>query len=346
MSTFESVDVGFSDCSIQDYLSLAELVDNKDFSRLWIQEGDQKSAFTLAALALQSTKRVKVALGVTSPVRRHPQILAIEAATLNEISPDRFILGLGVATGAIRNYGLEMQPLLAMKDTFEIIRGLLADNRSEFSYTGKVFSTRRPQKRFRMPNLPIFMGAIGPRMLDLVGEFADGLILTRRGCFSPEYQKYAIKRVIDSANTHKRDASTINFVGFFETFISEDGNSARQFAKRILATYTIPELPPFVSNLARIDEKEIRTVKQKYLEGNFEGAINAVTDRMVDVFAIAGTPSQCTEKLEQYAKTGLKTPILFIHGPDKMNAAKLAAEQILPRLTPDNGNSSVSRLDT
>jgi 5,10-methylenetetrahydromethanopterin reductase len=313
---------------------------------LWIQEGDQKSAFTLAALALQSTKRVKVALGVTSPVRRHPQILAIEAATLNEISPDRFILGLGVATGAIRNYGLEMQPLLAMKDTFEIIRGLLADNRSEFSYTGKVFSTRRPQKRFRMPNLPIFMGAIGPRMLDLVGEFADGLILTRRGCFSPEYQKYAIKRVIDSANTHKRDASTINFVGFFETFISEDGNSARQFAKRILATYTIPELPPFVSNLARIDEKEIRTVKQKYLEGNFEGAINAVTDRMVDVFAIAGTPSQCTEKLEQYAKTGLKTPILFIHGPDKMNAAKLAAEQILPRLTPDNGNSSVSRLDT
>jgi len=333
MSIFESVDIGFSDCSIRDFLSLAELADKKDFSRLWIQEGDQKSALTLAALALQSTRRIKVALGVTSPVRRHPQILAIEAATLNEISPDRFILGLGVATSAIRNYGLDMQPLFAMKDTFKIIRGLLADDKSEFSYTGKVFSIKRSQKRFRVSNLPLFMGAIGPLMLDLVGEITDGLILTRRGCFSPEYQKYAIKRVIDSANTHNRDSGTLNFVGFYETCISEDGNSARQFAKRILGTYTIPELPLFVSNLARIDERQIQTVKQRYLEGNFEGAINAVTDEMVDVFAIAGTPSQCLEKLQRYAKTGLKTPILFIHGPDKMKAAKLAAEQIIPTLT-------------
>ena len=136
------------------------------------------------------------------------------------------------------------------------------------------------------------------------------------------------------------------FVGFFETCISEDGNSARQFAKRILGTYTIPELPLFVSKLACIDEKEIQAVKQKYLEGNFEGAINAVTDRMVDMFAIAGTPSQCAEKLQQYAKTGLKTPILFIHGPDKMRAAKLAAEHIIPRLTTQSRNSTTSCLDT
>jgi alkanesulfonate monooxygenase SsuD/methylene tetrahydromethanopterin reductase-like flavin-dependent oxidoreductase (luciferase family) len=54
---------------------------------------------------------------------------------------------------------------------------------------------------------------------------------------------------------------------------------------------------------------------------------------MVDMFAVAGTPSQCLEKLEQFAKTGLKTPILYIHGPDKKNAAKLAAEQMIPKLT-------------
>jgi len=340
MSTFESIDVGFSDCSIQEFLSLTELVDKTNFSRLWIQEGDQRSALTLATLALRSTKRVKVALGVTSPVRRHPQILAIETATLNEISADRFILGLGVATGAIRNYGMQMEPLPAMRDTFEIIRGLLADETSEFSYTGRVFSTRRPQKPFRIPNLPIFMGAIGPRMLDLVGEVADGLILTRRGCFSAEYQKYAIKQVSKSAKKHNRDASKIDFVGFYETSISEDEDLARQFVKRILGTYTIPESPPFVSNLAGIDEKEVQTVKQRYLEGDFEGAINAVTDKMVDVFAVAGTPSKCAEKLEQFSKTGLRTPILFIHGPDKMKAAKLAAEHIIPKLTTHNCNST------
>ena len=333
MSAFKSIDIGFSDCSIHDFLNLAELVDNTDFSRLWIQEGDQKSAWTLAALALRSTNRVKVALGVTSPVRRHPQILAIETATLNEISIDRLVLGLGIATGAIHNYRLQLEPLPAMRDTVEIIRGLLADDTSEFAYTGRIFSTRKPQKPFRIPNVPIFLGAIGPRMLDLVGELADGLILTRRGCFSAEYQKYAIDRVTNSARTNNRDAKKLSFVGFFETSISEDGNLARQFVKKILGTYTIPELPRFVSNLAGVNEKEVQIVKQRYLEGDFAGAIGAVTDEMVDKFAIAGTPIQCVAKLEQFASTGLDTPILFIHGPDKMKAAKLAAEHVIPRIT-------------
>ena len=338
MSTFKSIDIGFSDCSIDDFLTLADLVDKTEFSRLWIQEGDQKSAWTLAALALRSTKRVKVALGVTSPVRRHPQILAIEAATVNEISVDRLVLGVGIATGAIRNYGLQMEPLPAMRDTVAIIRGLLADATTEFSYSGKVFSTRRPQKPFRIPNLPIFLGAIGPQMLDLAGEIADGLILTRRGCFSAEYQKYAIDRVISSARTKNRDPNSLSFVGFFETSISEDGNLARQFVKKILGTYTIPELPDSVSNLVDVNEKEVQVIKQRYSEGDFEGAIEAVTDKMVDTFAIAGTPTQCAEKLEQFANTGLNTPILFIHGPDKMKAVKLAAEQIIPRFTARMGN--------
>jgi len=335
MSTFKSIDIGFSECSVHDFLTLAELVDKTDFSRLWIQEDDQKSTWTLAALALRSTNRVKVAFGVTSPVRRHPQILAIETATLNEISADRLVLGLGIATGAIRNYGLQMEPLPAMRDTVRIIRGLLADATSEFAYTGKVFSTTRPQKPFRIPSLPILLGAIGPRMLDLAGEVADGLILTRRGCFSADYQRYAIDRVTNSARANNRDAKKLNFVGFFETSISEDGNLARQFVKKILGTYTIPELPLFVSNLAGVNEKEVQIVKQRYLEGDFTGAVEAVTDEMVDMFAIAGTPGQCVERLEQCSDTGLTAPILFIHGPDKLKAAKLAAEQIIPRLTID-----------
>ncbi|HUO43060.1 MAG TPA: LLM class flavin-dependent oxidoreductase, partial [Methylomirabilota bacterium] len=102
--------------------------------------------------------------------------------------------------------------------------------------------------------------------------------------------------------------------------------------------YTIPELPDSVSNLVDVNEKEVQVIKQRYSEGDFEGAIEAVTDKMVDTFAIAGTPTQCAEKLEQFANTGLNTPILFIHGPDKMKAVKLAAEQIIPRFTARMGN--------
>jgi 5,10-methylenetetrahydromethanopterin reductase len=287
----------------------------------------------LAALALNSTVRVKVGVGVTSPLRRHPQILATEAATLNEISGGRFILGLGVASSAITNYGLQIRPLPVMRDAFRIVRGLLSDESSEFSYKGEAFSLKTPQKRLMMPHVPIYFGGIGPRMLDLAGEVADGLVMTRRGSFSVKYVQYAIERVIKSAERHKRDPSKIDFLAFFETCISENENSAKQFAKRTLGTYTIPQTPSLVSNLAGVQENEIMTVKKKYLDGDFAGAIDAVTDEMVEKFAVAGTPSQCREKLAEFTRTGLKTPIMYIHGPDKAIAAKLATEQIVPKLT-------------
>jgi len=331
---FNSVGVGFEAyANSREFLDLVRLADKANFSSLWIQEGNQRSSLTLASLALNSTVRVKVGVGVTSPLRRHPQILAIEAATLNEMSGGRFILGLGIASSAITNYGLETRPLSAMGDTFRIIKGLLSDETSLFHYNGEEFSLKIPQKRLMMPHVPVHLGGIGTRMLELAGEVADGLIMTRRGSFSTEYAKYAIDQVIRSAKNHKRDPNKMDFLAFFETCISKDENSAVQYAKKILGTYTIPETPSFVLNLAGIREREIMTVKERYLKGDLAGAIAAVTDEMVDKFALAGTPSQCLEKLARFNKTGLKTPILYIHGPNKKVAAKLAAEKIVPRLT-------------
>jgi len=326
--------VGFDNYSdSHGFLDLVRFTDKANFSSLWIQEGDQRSSLTLAALALNSTARIKVGIGVTSPLRRHPQILAIEAATLNEMSSGRFILGLGVASSALTNYGLETRPVPAMKDTFRIIRGLLSNETSTFSYNGRVFSVMTAQKRLDMPRIPIYLGGIGPRMLDLAGEVADGLVMTRRGSFSVEYVKYAIERVVKSAKNNKRDPSKIDFLAFFETCISENENEAVQFAKKIIGTYTIPQTPSFVLDLAEVQEQEIMAVKERYRKGDIAGAIDAVTDEMVDKFAVAGTPSQCLEKLVEFTKTGLKTPILYIHGPERKIAAELAAQRIVPELT-------------
>lgn len=326
--------MGFDDYTDSHQLvELFRLAERGKFSSLWVQEGDQRSSLTLAGLALTSTSHVKVGVGVTSPLRRHPQMLAVEAATLNEMSGGRFILGVGVASSAIDNYGLKVRPVAAMRDTFRIVRGLLSNDPSEFSYEGQVFSLRTPQKRLNMPHAPIYLGGIGPRMLDLTGEVADGLVMTRRGSFSVEYARYAIQRVTKSAKENGRDPSKLNFLAFFETCISEDGKAAEQFAKRILATYTIPYAPDFVLNLAGIRKDEIRAVKERYEKDDVMGAMRAVTDEMVNKFALAGTPSQCIEKLSAFTKTGLKTPILYIHGPDKKRATELASESIIPSLT-------------
>ena len=321
---FESVGVGFDGgLPVDAFVELAGLADKSVFRSLWIQENDEVGTIVLAGAALQATRRLVVGTGITSPFRRHPQTLAIETATLNQLSGDRFILGLGAAERLARTFRLSGKPIEAMRDAFSIIRGLYsAEN---FTYDGRVFAVTTPQTR--LSTRPrIYMGALGPRMLDLAGELADGVILSRRAAFSAKYTKYAIDRVTRKARSMGRDPSLIDSVGFFETFLARDGDEARQFAKKILGTYTIPGTPQNVLNMEGIPETDIEKVKSNYLNGNLKAAVDNVTDELVDRFAVAGTLDECAEKLRGHIGTGLNCPILYVHGPDHKQAVELAGE--------------------
>ena len=327
---FKSIGVGFGgNVPVGTAVEWAATVDSSNFGSLWIQENDETSTMVLAAATLHATKRLVVGTGITSPFRRHPQTLAVEAATLNGLSGNRFILGLGAAERLIKTFRIAGKPIEAMRDTFAIIRGIYASD--NFTYDGRVFSVATPQRR--LTSKPrIYMGALGPRMLELAGELADGLILSRRTTFSPKYTKYAIAVVVKKARDLGRDPSRIDSVGFFETSLAKNGDEARAFAKRILGTYTIPGTPPSVLDVEGISEEDIENVKANYLKGNLEAAVSSVTDEMVEKFALAGTPDECLEKLRNHIGTGLRCPILYIHGPDRKQAAQLAAEGIIPNL--------------
>jgi 5,10-methylenetetrahydromethanopterin reductase len=276
-------------------LELALLSEKEGFGSLWIQEGIQRSPLTLSAAVLQAVRQIFVGTGVTSPFRRHPQVLALEAATLSELSGGRFILGIGAAEASIANYGLRAKLVQAMRDAFKIIRGILSQGIC--SYQGEVFSLRSVQKHLSAPNCPVYLGDIGSKMLELAGEFADGLLITRRGGFSPRYVKYAIDKVTRSAAIKGRDASKINFLAFLETSISKDRELAGNFIKEVLASYTIPNLPHIVMDVAVTPQDETKAVRSAYLKGDIETATRQVTDEIVDTFAIAGTPSDCLERL-------------------------------------------------
>jgi 5,10-methylenetetrahydromethanopterin reductase len=328
--SFESVGIGFGgDPPVEALADLAVLADQSDLRSLWIQENDKRSTIALAAAVLHATRRIMVGTGITSPFRRHPQTLAIETATLNELSNNRFILGLGASERLIRAYQMHAKPIEAMVDAFAIIRGIYAWD--DFTYDGSVFAVATPQTRLT-PRPRIYMGALGPRMLGLAGELADGVILSRRATFSPKYTKFAIDEVAKTARHAGRDSSRIDSVGFFETCLAKDRDEARQFAKRILGTYTIPGTPQSVLDMEGISEADVAKVKSNYLKGDLDAAVSGVTDDLVDKFALAGTPDECLEKLRTYPGTGLKCPILYIHGPNLRIATQLAAEKIAPFL--------------
>ena len=326
---FESVGIGFGDVPVGLFAELASFADKFDFGSLWIQENDNDGTIVLSAAALLATKHLVVGTGITSPFRRHPQTLAIETATLNQLSKNRFTLGLGAAERLSRTLRLPAKPIEAMRDAFAIIRGMYSTN--NFTYNGRVFAVTTPQRRLS-PNPRIYMGALGPRMLDLAGELADGVILSRRATFSAKYAKDAIDRVIQKAESMGRNPSSIYSVGFFETCLAKNGDEARLFAKKILGTYTIPGTPNDVLKLEGLYSPDIQNVKSNHLKGNLDAAVSNVTDDLVNRFALAGTADECLEKLRGHIGTGLKCPILYIHGPDHKEAIELAAERIVPSL--------------
>ena len=135
--------------------------------------------FVTAARVARETGQIKLGLGNTNPYSRHPAVIALAAATLSENSNGRIVLALGAGgPGQLKPIGIETwrRPLLAVREAVAIVRLLLSGG--EKTYEGKIFRMRNAQLPFEISHrIPIYVSAIGPRMLELAGEVGDGVFI-------------------------------------------------------------------------------------------------------------------------------------------------------------------------
>ena len=168
------------------------LADRLGYDSVWLPEGFGRDAVTfLTALGLH-TERVRLATGILSTYTRTPTMTAMSAATIDELTGGRFVLGLGVGHEPMTEGGHGVpfdRPITRGRETIEIVRRLLAGER--VTYEGKVFSTSGAQIDVRpvQQPLPVYLAALKPKMVRLAGEIADGVLLN----FSPkEYVEEAV----------------------------------------------------------------------------------------------------------------------------------------------------------
>jgi alkanesulfonate monooxygenase SsuD/methylene tetrahydromethanopterin reductase-like flavin-dependent oxidoreductase (luciferase family) len=161
-------------------IAVAEAAETHGFASLWFAENPfQRGLMPAASACAVTTRRVRIGLGIVNPHTRHPSLIAMEFAALDELAAGRARLGIGAGIGVqIARLGFAWRPLAAMRDAIHIVRGLLAGD--EVSYRGRVFSVDRAKLRFRprSPRTPIYMAAMGDRSLALCGQIADGLIVS------------------------------------------------------------------------------------------------------------------------------------------------------------------------
>jgi 5,10-methylenetetrahydromethanopterin reductase len=327
---FDRFGVAFwNDLSCQELRRFGQRADELGFDSVWLAESYHYRSIPPVAAAIGcDTRRIHIALGVLPTHTRHPGLVAMEAATLDELTGGRLILGLGAAIKAAALHGVEAGPLSVMRDTIAIVRQLLAGER--VTYRGRAWSIANAA--LGMParaNIPLYVGTYpySPQMLKLTGGLADGVVLV--WC-TPEWVRRAGELVAEGARQAGRDPAAVDMAAYLVMSVDPDPARARAACKPLIASYA--PRPVQWRDAGLVSAEDIEPVLSAFGQGGLEAATAAVSDALVDKLAIAGNPAYCRDRLREYASVGLRLPIAYqVLGPDPFLGMELIAREFLPR---------------
>jgi len=319
--------------STAETLELAKDADALGFHSFWLSEGyHTRSAVVRAAVIATSTSRIRIGLGILSPHTKHPALLAMEAASLDEVARGRVIIGVGRVLNALRKQGLEQAGTTQLvKESIDLIRGFLSGQWVQ--YDGTRFSIPGPGSRLGLEpskDLPIYVGATGPAMLRLAGEYADG-VLFNYPC-TAGFIEYAMPFLEEGLRQSGRTIDNFDIAAYLLVAVDEDEKRALGTAKQFVAQ----KLPSRHSQMLRhagVSEPEISLARDRLEKFGLAGAAAELDDALTRKVTIAGTPDQVIEGLRQYRGSGLKLPIIWeIIGPNRRRSLSLIAKEVMPKL--------------
>ena len=317
-----------NDLALADYIRLAQTAEAVGFDQFWVSNDlFLRSAPVILAAVAQATTRIQIGTGILNPYTMDPAEIAMLAATLDELSDNRFNLGLAAGAGDFLNWiGLEQRtPLAAIRECIVAVRTLLAGEVAAMD--GKVLTwNREAYLRFDAPRVtPIYVGAMGPKMLHLAGELADGVLPL---LFPPEHY-FGVKPLVDAGLTQRNPTlPALDFAACIWVSLPDD----RRAAERVLAqkiAYYGHALGPLILAQLGVDRADFAPIEQAIMvERNEEKAIGLVDARMLRI-GVVGTPADVIARLEPLVAAGV-THLSFGPplGPDPQAAVALLGEVI------------------
>ena len=186
-----------------EFCGMVQEIEELGFSHLWLTDSSlhARNCYAYLTLAAGSSSRLLLGTAVTNPATRHPAITAAAAATVDEISGGRLILGIGAGDRPLLALGLRPSSLATLEAAIDGIRRLWRGE--EVGLRAGTFELNSAHLRFQArPDIPVFLSASGPKTLELAGRIADGVILLV-GLF-PEALEWAIAQVVKGAQAADR----------------------------------------------------------------------------------------------------------------------------------------------
>jgi probable F420-dependent oxidoreductase len=291
--------------TLLDVASLAGRAEVADLESVWLAELD-RTALVQAAAAIAATSTIGVGTAVALAFPRSPTITAMTAWDLDEMSGDRFMLGLGPQVKRVMEARFSVRvdkPGPQMREYVEAVRTVWAANRGEpvvhdgdsYRITMPTFhGPIRPERR----NTPILLAAVGPVMSRICGEVADGLL--GHPLASPLYLREAVQpRVAEGLARAGRPADACPISSMALVSIGDDEDAARRAARLQIAFYaTTPSYKAILTLHGRGDLP--RELRRAFVNRDQDRMAELIDDELLDSIAIAGRPDEAADRLRAW----------------------------------------------
>jgi 5,10-methylenetetrahydromethanopterin reductase len=290
-------------------VQLAKVTEQLGYSHIWVGDSHliwREAYVNMAAMALNTTK-VKLGTGVTNPLTRHPSVVASAYATLEEYAPGRTIVGIGLGDSSVETMGMKPAKLSYFEKTMAQMRQLL-DGQEVQLETGKIHLLHPCKAK-----VPIYIAASGPKMLELSGRIADGIIVLVG--VADEYIAHARERISAGAKAAGRKVEDINLVLWVPCAVSETA-PAKDAVKAHVARVVAHPLPYVLDPTEQKVLEEIRKTYDYYHHMDQQANhAEVIPDWLVDKFAIAGTVAECRAQIERIKKSGIQQIAIIPYSP-------------------------------
>ena len=283
-------------------IEIAKLAETLAFNSIWTVEANGTDAFSLLGAVSAVSPSLDLGTGIIPIQVRTPPLAAMSAASLQALNPDVNIwLGVGVSAPAIlRQHGMPPadRPIARMREYVALLRECLSGETVTFE--GDFWSVKRFTLGLRLADRrpKIVMAALGPQMLKLGGEIADGVLLN-----------YLPASHVAASVAQVRAGGNAKIFAYVHAAVGTLPRSARS-ARRDLLNYCMADGYANMFKAAGFGN-EVDEIRARQAERDRDGALAAVSERMIQAIDFIGEPQEVTQFVRAYIEAGIEKPILM-----------------------------------
>ena len=297
--------------AVPEMVSIARRAEAAGFESIWVAETRlTRDAFVPMAAVAQATTTLRVASGIVNVYTRNPVVLAISFLGLEELAPGRIVLGLGTGSPTVlAPQGVPFErPLTRLREYCDVLPPLMRGE--PVHYAGRyvtldgarIEDLLHPEEGAR-PDMPLVIGATGPKALRYAGSVADGVLMNV--CLPTEYVSSRLELVEAGAREAGRSLGELEIGMGILVSPHPDGDEGRERARQFIALY-LSAMP----NIAKETGERVDAIRDAFGAEGLPAAARLVSDETVDRLAAAGTPDECRARLAAYAAAGVETIVM------------------------------------